>query len=133
LSFPVLYYDAVNSIWLTVVFFTNVAIFQLSQLSLELGLADNLDVEEHLRVVLAAKLGALTVVAAFNLWSQVDVVGLAWDHVQLLQEGWDPEGVDDIAAIELKGYRLACWQVQGWQFFANAFRAIGVQVSLFTG
>src|SRR5690554_3373160 len=107
------------------------SIFHLGQLSLEFRLIDNLDVEEHLRVVLAAKLGALTVVATLNLWSQVDVVGLARDHVQLLQEGWNPEGVNDVAAIELQGDRLASWQVQGWQFFANAFRAIGVQVSLF--
>ena len=128
-----LYYYTVNRVWLAVVFFADVSIVHLRELSLELCVADDLHVEEHFGVVLAAKLGALSVVATFNLRSQVDVVGLAWDHVQLLQEGWDPERVTDIAAVQIQLYRLACWQVQGRQFFASAFRAIGVQVGLGAG
>ena len=52
-------------------------------------------------VVLAAELGALALVRALALGDERHVVGLARDHVLLVEEVDDPEGVDDVARLQL--------------------------------
>ena len=64
-------------------------------------LRTTLTVEEHERVVLAAELGALALVRRRLGRREGHVVGLAGDHVLLVQEVDDPERVDDVARLEL--------------------------------
>ena len=94
---------------------------------LVLGLGDDLDVEEHERVVLAAELGALAVVGALALGHERHVVGLAREHVLLVEEVDDPERVDDVARLELDLDVLADGQVERRQLGLDE-RALGALV-----
>ena len=102
-----------------VVLFTELAgvpvLAQLVHVRLVLRLGDDLHAEQHFGVVLAAELGALAVVGALPGGRQPDVVGLAGNHVPLVQEVRDPERVDDVARVELELDRLVDRQVQGGQ------------------
>src|SRR3954466_6061758 len=63
----------------------------------ELLLRDHLDIEEHLRVVLAAQLRALALEDARPPRYDLELVPHAGEDVHLVQEGRDPERVDDVA------------------------------------
>ena len=63
-------------------------------------LRHDLDLEQHLRVVGAAQLGALALEGARLGRDDLELVDLARDHVQLLQELRHPERVDDVARGE---------------------------------
>src|SRR5690606_29498527 len=73
---------------------------------------DDLDVEEHQRVVLATELRALTRVSTLLLWREVHVVALAGDVVLLVQEVSNPERVHDVAALQGDLDRLSDGQDQ---------------------
>src|SRR6478735_3397379 len=90
---------------------------ELIHVGLEFRFRHHLDAEQHFGVVLAAEFGTLTVVGALFSGGEPDVVGLAGNHVALLQEGGNPEGVDDIAGVELEVNGLVHRQVQRGELF----------------
>ena len=77
------------------------------------ALRDDLDLEQHLRVVGAAELGALALEGAGLGRDDLEPVDLARDHVHLLQERGHPEGVDDVARGQDELDPLVDRQVQG--------------------
>ncbi len=85
---------------------------QLGHLCIEVSLRHDLDLEQHLGVVGAAELGALTLVLADLGGDDLELVRLARDDVELLQEGRHPERVDDVAGVEDELGPLVDRQVQ---------------------
>src|SRR5699024_1124683 len=73
---------------------------QLLHVGVELLLRDDDHVEQHVRVALAALLGALALVAALTGRDDLEARRVLWEHVILVEEVDYPEGMDDVAGVE---------------------------------
>src|SRR3954447_7879314 len=93
---------------------------QLLDVGVELGLRNHPDVEEHLGVVLAAELGALALVGPDLLGHDLELVPHPRDDVQLVEEGGDPERVDDVPRRQLELHAPPDRQVERRQLRLDA-------------
>ena len=85
---------------------------EVGHVGVVLGPVHDLDVEEHPGVVGAAELGALAGEGPRLVGHHLEGVDPAGDHVELLEEGRHPEGVDDVPGGEVELDPLADREVE---------------------